>query len=296
MAITASLVKELRERTGAGMMECKKALVETDGDLEKAVELMRKSGAAKADKKAGRVAAEGIVAAAISADRKIGALVEVNSETDFVAKEENFIAFANAVAQCVLDNAPADVDALLGMQLPGFDGDSVDEARRHLIAKIGENLNVRRFVRLESSDGHIGQYLHGKRIGVLVEMTGGDADLARDIAMHIAASRPVCVSEADVPAERVRKEKEIFVAQAEKSGKPPEIVEKMVGGQVKKFLKEITLLGQPYVKDPDQSVEKLLAANSAAVSGFSRIEVGEGIEKKVDNFAEEVMAQAGAGA
>lgn len=294
MAITAAMVKELRERTGAGMMECKKALVECDGDIEKAVEEMRKSGAAKADKKAGRVAAEGILAFAQSDDGSSAVLVEVNSETDFVAKADDFLAYCSAVAQCALDSDPADMDALMALELPGYDGNSVEEARRNLIAKIGENINVRRFSRMISADGTIGAYIHGGRIGVLVDMSGGSAELAKDIAMHVAASRPVCVKEDDVPQELLDKEKEIFSAQAAESGKPAEIIEKMVSGRMRKYLKEVTLLGQPFVKDPDQSIEKLLSANNATVVSFERLEVGEGIEKKEDNFAEEVMAQAGA--
>lgn len=292
MAITAALVKELRERTGAGMMECKKALVEAHGDIELAVEEMRKSGAAKADKKAGRVAAEGIVACRISDDGRTGVLVEINSETDFVAKADDFLAFAAAVAECALVSAPADIDGLNAAPLAAFGNQSVDEARRNLIAKIGENINVRRFARISSPDGLVGSYLHGTRIGVLVGMQGGDAELAKDVAMHVAASRPVCVSEDQVPAELIEKERGIYIAQAADSGKPQDIVEKMVDGRMRKFLKEVTLLGQPFVKDPDTSVEKLLAGRGAKVTAFERLEVGEGIEKKVDNFAEEVMAQA----
>jgi elongation factor Ts len=289
MAITAALVKELRERTGAGMMECKKALVETDGDIDVAIEHMRKTGLAKADKKAGRTAAEGLVVFKCSDDGKKAAMVEVNCETDFVTKGDDFINFANAVAQAALEGEPADIDALLALPLEG--GDSVADTTKALIAKIGENMNVRRFV-TKTTDGVLGAYLHGGRIGVMVELQGGDAALAKDIAMHIAASKPACVSEADVPAELIEKEKEIFAAQAAESGKPAEIIEKMVGGRIKKFLKEVTLLGQPFVKDPDQTVEQLLKAAGATVVGFDRLEVGEGIEKKVENFAEEVMAQA----
>jgi elongation factor Ts len=289
MAITAALVKELRERTGAGMMECKKALVETNGDIEAAIEQMRKSGAAKADKKAGRTAADGMVA--IAGDDKRKAIVEVNCETDFVAKGDDFQGFANAVAERILTSKPADVDALLAMPLKDGEETTVSETLKQLIAKIGENMTVRRFALLETEAGLLEAYSHGSRIGVVVELEGGNADLARDIAMHIAASKPECVSEAEVPAEVIEKEKEIFSAQAAESGKPPEIVEKMVGGRIKKFLKEITLLGQPFVKDPDQTVEKLLADAGAKVVRFVRFEVGEGIEKKQENFADEVMAQ-----
>jgi len=289
MAITAALVKELRERTGAGMMECKKALVETNGDIEGAIELMRKTGLAKADKKAGRIAAEGLIVFKASDDGKRAVMVEVNCETDFVTKGDDFVNFANRVAETALKEQPADIDALLATPIDG--GDSVADTTKALIAKIGENTNVRRFVS-RSTDGVLGCYLHGGRIGVMVELQGGDEALARDIAMHVAASNPACVSEADVPAELIEKEKEIFTAQAAESGKPPEIVEKMVGGRIKKYLKEVTLLGQPFVKDPDQTVEQLVKNAGATVVGFERLEVGEGIEKKTENFAEEVMAQA----
>ena len=289
MAITAGLVKDLRERTGAGMMECKKALVETDGDIEAAIDLMRKSGAAKADKKAGRTAAEGLIVFKNSSDSKNAVMVEVNAETDFVTKGDDFLNFSSAVAKTALDQKPADIDALLVLPLDG--GENIADATKTLIAKVGENMNVRRFVS-RTTDGVLGIYLHGGRIGVMVELNGGDETLAKDIAMHVAASRPNCVGEDDVPAKLIEKEKEIFSAQAAESGKPPEIIEKMVGGRIKKFLKEITLLNQPYVKDPDQTVGQLVKAAGATVVGFDRLEVGEGIEKKVDNFAEEVMAQA----
>ena len=287
MQITAALVKELRERTGAGMMECKKALVETAGDIDAAVEQMRKSGAAKADKKAGRVAAEGTIV--IAADSGTAVLAEVNCETDFVAKDENFKKFAAEVAQLVLSQRPKDVEELKEMLLAG--GTTVESARQELVAKIGENINVRRFSLVETPDAVIGQYLHGNRIGVVVTLQGGDENLARDIAMHVAASRPVCVSEDQVPDELLAQEKAIFMAQAEQSGKPADIIEKMVGGRLKKYLKEVTLEGQPFVKDPDQSVGQLLKQAGASVSQFVRYEVGEGIEKKQENFADEVMAQ-----
>jgi len=289
MAITAAQVKELRERTGAGMMECKKTLVETNGDIEAAIELMRKTGLAKADKKADRVAAEGIIAMARSTDGKQAVLVEVNCETDFVAKGDDFTAFANEVANTALNSGASTAEALLEAVIDG--GKSVEETRKELIAKIGENITVRRVSRAES-EGVVGAYMHGSRIGVLTSLDGGDEALARDIAMHVAASKPVCVSADNVPAEVIEKEKEIFTAQALESGKPPEIVEKMIGGRINKFLKEITLVGQPFVKDPDQTVEKLLAANGATVTAFDRLEVGEGIEKKEEDFVAEVMAQA----
>jgi elongation factor Ts len=287
VAITASLVKELRERTGAGMMECKKALVETDGDIDAAAELMRKSGAAKADKKAGRVAADGTIKIKISDDGKKAAVVEINSETDFVAKDDNFQAFADAVTQAVFDNEPADIDAIADLKLA--DGQTVEEARQSLISKIGENIKVRRFEIIKTDNGLV-SYQHGARIGVVVDSSAA-ADMARDIAMHIAAVNPSCVAEADVPVEEVEKEKRILIAQAESSGKPPEIIEKMIQGRLKKFLAEITLLGQPFVKDPDQTVGKLLKSADAEVTGFTRFEVGEGIEKKQEDFAAEVMAQ-----
>ncbi len=290
MEISASMVKELRERTGSGMMECKKALTEANGNLDAAVELLRKSGLAKADKKASRTAAEGLIVVETSADAKRAAMVEVNCETDFVAKEPAFVDFARAVAKCVLTNKATSVDELAAVPLNKGQSQTVDEVRKALIAKIGENMSVRRFVVYESAAGKIASYLHGTRIGVLVEIQGAGDDLARDIAMHVAASKPVCVNESEVPADVVAKEKEIFLAQAAESGKPPEILEKMVQGKVKKFLKEVTLLGQPFVKDPDTAVEKLLQANKATVARFQRFEVGEGIEKKSGNFAEEVMA------
>ena len=288
MAITAALVKELRERTGAGMMECKKFLTETDGDIEAAIESMRKAGMAKADKKAGRVAAEGLAKIKSSEDNKNAIIVEVNSETDFVTKGDDFIEFVDSIADCVLANKPADLETLLA--LPLASGTSVEVTRKELIAKIGENMSVRRFEIIENADV-IGTYQHGERIGVMVELEGGDVALGKDIAMHIAASRPVCVSEADVSQDALDKEREIFSAQAAESGKPAEIIEKMVEGRIKKFLKEVTLLGQPFVKDPDQTVEQLLKANNASVKRFVRFEVGEGIEKKEENFADEVMAQ-----
>ena len=283
MAVTAALVKELRERTGAGMMECKKALVETNGDMDTAIENLRKSGLAKADKKAGRVAAEGKVVVAQQGARAV--LVEVNSETDFVAKDDNFLAFANAVAQAALD-----VDSVEALQSAALDGASVEDARQALVAKLGENIQVRRMAGL-SSEGTIGSYIHGGRIGVLVELEGGDEELAKDLAMHVAALSPAYATADEVPAEVLNKEKEILVAQAADSGKPAEIIEKMVEGRLRKFLAEITLVGQPFVKDGDVTVGKLLDQKGASVKGFTRLAVGEGIEKKEENFAEEVMQQ-----
>jgi elongation factor Ts len=285
------MVKELRERTGAGMMDCKKMLVQTDGNLDAAIDEMRKSGAAKADKKSSRVAADGKVVIAISDDGKEAAIVEVNCETDFVAKDENFINFVNAIAARVLADEPADIAALSA--LPLDTGESVEETRTGLIAKIGENIQVRRFELVSAPQGQVFSYSHGVRIGVVLSMTGGDETLGKDIAMHIAASRPICVSEADVPAENLSKEKEILIAQAEGSGKPTNIIEKMVEGRLRKYLSEITLLGQNFVKNPDITVAELLQNANAEVANFVRYEVGEGIEKKQEDFAAEVMAQIG---
>jgi elongation factor Ts len=281
------MVKELRERTGAGMMECKKALVETGGDMDGAIEFLRKSGLAQADKKASRVAAEGKIALAVADDGHEAVMLEVNCETDFVAKDDSFVAFTEAVAQNALAGHPADVDALMQTSI---DGATVEEARQALVSKIGENIQVRRFVRV-SSDGSLGAYVHGGRIGVLVDLTGGDLELARDLAMHVAAMNPEFVSADDVPAEVMAREKDILIAQAEGSGKPADIVEKMVEGRLRKHLSGITLLGQAFVKDGDLTVEKLLKQNNASVKGFQRIAVGEGIEKKQENFADEVMQQ-----
>ena len=292
MAISAAMVKDLRDRTGAGMMECKKALLESGGDIEAAIEAMRKSGQAKADKRASRVAAEGVVAIESGAGNRSAAMVEVNCETDFVAKEDGFRSFAADIARRALDESPADLAALLEAPMEQGGAATVEERRKELAARIGENMSVRRFARLESEEGVVGAYLHhGGRIGVLVELTKTDAAAAKDVAMHIAANRPMCVSETDIPAETLEKEKEIFRAQAADSGKPPEIVEKMIAGRLKKFVSEVTLLGQPFVKDPDISVQKYLAGSGAGVAAFQRFEVGEGIEKKSGNFAEEVMAQ-----
>ncbi len=286
--ITAALVKELRERTGSGMMECKRALQETGGDIEAAVELMRKAGQAKADKKASRIAAEGLIV--IRQATGAAAMVEINCETDFVTKNDDFRAFADAVAETVLSNEPADLDALLTLRMAN--GQSVEQNRRDCIARIGENINVRRFARLASARGVLGCYLHGARIGVLVELEGGDADLAKDIAMHVAASRPLCVSADQVPADLVAKEREIYAAQAAASGKPAHIVEKIVEGKLRDYYEAVTLLGQPFIKAEDkQSVENLLKARKAQVIRFERFELGEGIEKKADSFAADVMAQ-----
>jgi len=286
MSISASMVKELRERTGAGMMECKKALVETGGDIDGAIELLRKSGQAKADKRAGRIAADGRIVVATDGNRAV--IAEINSETDFVAKDENFIAFVDSVAATALAGRAEDVKALLAE--PRADGKILEAARTELANKLGENISVRRFARVDGAD-QLGSYTHGARIGAVVSLSGGDAELARNVAMHVAATNPVCIDEAGVPAETLESERRIITEQAQQSGKPPEIIEKMVSGRMAKFLKEITLLGQPFVKDPDVSVSDLLKAAGAQVKQFIRYEVGEGIEKKQENFAEEVMSQ-----
>ncbi|MEL6949304.1 MAG: translation elongation factor Ts [Pseudomonadota bacterium] len=290
MAITAAMVKELRERTGVGMMECKKALVKADGDMEAAAQLLRESGQAKADKKAGRVAAEGRIIVRHGDTAAI--IIEVNCETDFVANDDNFIDFAESVAAVALAQRPADVDALMAATFA--DGETVEATRTALIAKIGENIGVRRFDIVEAGDGALASYTHGARIGSLVAVSGGDDALGKDLAMHVAASSPVCVDEAGVPQDTIDSERAILVEQAKGSGKPDDIIAKMVDGRMRKFLGEITLVGQPFVKDPDQTVGKLLKQHSATVSGFVRYEVGEGVEKKEDNFAEEVMAQVAA--
>ena len=286
MSVTAAMVKDLRERTGAGMMECKKALVETAGDMDAAAEALRVSGQAKADKKAGRVAADGTVVIHHEGNKAV--IAEINSETDFVAKDDNFLAFANAVAAVALASGTTDVVALAEKKLA--DGRSIESARTDLVSKVGEKISIRRIAILENK-GPIAYYSHGARIGVVVALTGGDEDLARDLAMHIAATNPMCIDESGVSAETLESERRIYAEQAAESGKPPEIVEKMVVGRVAKFLKEVTLVGQPFVKNPDLTVGKLLASASASVSSFIRFEVGEGIEKKVENFADEVRKQ-----
>ena len=289
MSITASQVKELRERTGAGMMECKRALVETNGDIDAAIEHMRKAGLAKADKKAGRIAAEGRIALRVSGDAKSAVIIEVNCETDFVSGGDEFASFVDSVADIAVTQKPESVEALGGLKLGEI---TVDEVRRVLVAKIGEKISIRRIEFVVSDTGRFGQYMHGTRIGVLVDLKGGDDSLAKDLAMHVAASKPTHVSADDVPAGVVSKEREILTAQAVDSGKPEEIVAKMVDGRIRKYLGEITLLGQPFVKDPEVTVEKLLEQAAASVAGFVRFEVGEGIEKKVENFVDEVRAQA----
>ncbi|AOD14430.1 translation elongation factor Ts [Xanthomonas fragariae] len=290
MEITASLVKELRERTGAGMMECKKALVENAGDIDAAAEWLRKSGLAKADKKADRVAAEGRIATAQAGGKAV--LVEVNSETDFVAKDENFLAFTVTVASAALNSDATDAEALKSIKLDS--GETIEERRAAVIAKVGENLQVRRLVRIDSAD-NVAAYVHGGRIGVLVELKGGDIELARGIAMHIAAMNPPHIKASDVPAEFVAKEKEIELAKmSEKDkSKPAEILEKIISGKISKIVNEVTLYGQPYVLNTDQTVGQAVKAAGADVVFFQRLAVGEGIEKVVEDYAAEVMKQAG---
>ncbi len=285
MEVTASLVKELRERTGAGMMECKKSLVEHGGDIEAAIEAMRKSGQAKAAKKAGRIAAEGVIVLSLQDQR--AAMVEVNCETDFVSKGDDFKQFAEAVAKLAVQQSSTEVSDLLDMRLDT--GKTVEQTRQDLIAKFGENINLRRVTTLNANC--LGSYLHGNRIGVLVNLEAGNTQLAKDIAMHIAASRPICVSSEQIPPAELDKEREIYRAQAAETKKPADIIDKMVEGRMKKYYGEVTLLGQPFIKDPEQTVGQLLKAQHAQVLSFQRFEVGEGIEKKVDNFAQEVMQQ-----
>jgi elongation factor Ts len=287
--ITASMVKELRERTGLGMMECKKALEEAAGDMKKAEDLLRIKSGAKASKVAGRVAAEGTIAAFIAADGKTGALVEVNSETDFVAKDPSFGAFAGAVAQTAVTQKIASTDAIAQAKLPG--GETVEAARQALVMKLGENMTLRRLA-LHRAQGQLAHYLHGKKIGVMVDFSGGDDTLGKDLAMHIAASKPIAVSKDQVPAEAIAREREIARARAVESGKPANLLDKITEGSVQKYLSEVTLLGQPFVRDDKMTVEKLLSSRGAKVNGFSLFVVGEGIEKKQTDFAAEVAAQA----
>lgn len=290
ITINAVMVKELRERTGSGMMECKRALVEANGDMELAIENMRKSGLAKADKKSGRIAAEGIIGVKVSDDGKVVAIVDVNCETDFVAKADDFVSFVNSVTNALLNADSIETEEqLLAMPLEG--GVTVDEMRRGLISTLGENITVRRFERFKTAEGGTACYLHGSKIGVIVELAVSDQELGKDIAMHIAASKPQFVSEEQVPSDIIEKEKDIFRALSLESGKPADIIEKMITGQVRKFLAEVTLLGQPFIKDDKVTVGGLVSKKGNKAIRFIRFEVGEGIEKKEENFAEEVMAQ-----
>jgi elongation factor Ts len=292
VTISAAMVKELRERTSSGMMECKKALVEANGDMDLAIENMRKAGLAKADKKSGRIAAEGIIGVKVSDDGKAVAIVDINCETDFVAKAEGFVNFVKSVTEGLLNADDIDSEEKL-LSMPLEDGVTVDEIRRGLISTLGENITVRRFEKFKA-DGGTACYLHGKKIGVIVELAVADDELGKDIAMHIAASKPVCVSPDQIAAETVEKEKEIFLAQQEEKikGKPADIVEKMVAGRVSKFFSEVTLLGQAFIKDDKKTVGQLAKEKGNTIVRFSRFEVGEGIEKKEENFAEEVAAYA----
>ncbi|HEX5364520.1 MAG TPA: translation elongation factor Ts [Gallionella sp.] len=293
--VTASMVKELREATGLGMMECKKALVEADGDLKVAEEQLRIKSGAKASKAASRVTAEGLVSAYLAQDAKTGAVVEVNCETDFVGKNDDFIAFAKNVAETVAKNNPADLEALSGMALANDTG-TVEEVRKALVMKIGENVSIRRFERYETADGQLSAYLHGSKIGVLVNFTGGDEAMGRDIAMHIAASKPKSVDASGVNPEDIATERRIAIEKAKESGKPEAMLEKIAEGTVQKFLKEVTLLGQVFVKAEDgkQTIEQLLKSKNASVVAFQMFVVGEGIEKKVEDYAAEVAAAAAA--
>ena len=296
MQISASMVKELRDRTGAGMMDCKKALQETAGDIEAAIDAMRKSGVAKAAKKAGRIAAEGTIVIERGAAGSQAVILEVNCETDFVARDENFQKFSRELASTLLEQGNGPPESLADLPLNGTEARSVEEARQELVAKLGENISIRRHARVRQSRGRtLGIYVHGIRIGVIVDLSTDNPVLAKDLAMHIAAANPLCVDEQDVPRDVLEKEREIQLAHAGQSGKPEHIVEKMVDGRVKKFIKENTLLGQAFVKDPDMSVADLLKTNNARVNGFTRYEVGEGLEKKADNFAAEVMQQGRSG-
>ncbi|OFZ68191.1 MAG: translation elongation factor Ts, partial [Betaproteobacteria bacterium RBG_16_58_11] len=285
--ITASMVKELRERTGLGMMECKKALAEADGDMKKAEDLMRIKSGAKANKAASRIAAEGVIGSFISADGKLGALVELNCETDFVAKNDEFAALAKETAKLVADHNPSDLEALSNLKLAS--GQTVEEARKALVMKLGENMTLRRMARFDTS-GRLSVYLHGNKIGVMVDLQGGDESLGKDLAMHIAASKPVAISRDQVAVELIERERDIAKARALESGKPANLLDKIVEGSVNKFLSEITLHGQPFVKDDKLTVEKLLASKNAQVNTFQMFIVGEGIEKKVVDFAAEVAA------
>ena len=286
--ITAAIVKELRERTGAGMMDCKKALVATEGDMEKAIDFLREKGLSQAAKKAGRVAAEGAVVAHVTEDGKVGAIVEVNCETDFVGQNENFQALAKSIAALIVETNPADVETLLASEL---DGKAVKDVVTEAIAKIGENISVRRFVRFESAEGKVYSYIHaGGKIGVLVDMKGGDLELGKDIAMQVAAANPQYLDRTEVPASELEHEKDILTEQARNEGKPEKIIEKMVLGRINKYYNDVCLVDQEFIKDGDLTISKLLKSKNAEVARFARFQLGEGIEKKQENFAEEVAA------
>jgi elongation factor Ts len=291
VTITASMVSELRARTNAAMMDCKKFLQMTNGDIDKAIEEMRKAGATKAAKREGKTTAEGIISIESAADGKTAVLIEVNCETDFVARADDFQQFAKQIAKRALETKTGDATALLAIPYVAGQAETIEQVRQALVAKIGENITVRRVTLIESNN-IVATYMHGSRIGVLVELHGGSMELGRDMAMQVAASRPEVVSQEQVPAELIAKEREIYIAQAAESGKPQDIIEKMVTGRITKFLDEVSLVGQPFVKDPDMKVAAVLKKANANVVQFIRFEVGEGIEKKADNFVAEVMAQA----
>lgn len=288
--ITASLVKELRERVGGGMLECKKALEEADGNIEKAIEVLRKSGAAKAEKKSGRTAAEGVIIVKCDATGKNAIMLEINCETDFVAKDTNFVEFAHNIAACGLDKITKSVDELLSLPYKAGETKTVSKAREDLVAKIGENITIRRMAFLQSQTT-IGTYVHGNRIGVLVTLSTDNQELGKDIAMQIAAQKPEAINAEDLPQELLAKEKEIFAAQVKDSGKPPQIIQKMVEGKLQKFINEVTLTGQQFIKDPNTTIGELLKKANTKVLEFVRFEVGEGIEKEKTDFAKEVMEQ-----
>ena len=290
MPVTAKMVKELRDRTGAGMMDCKKALVEVGGDIEKAAQFLRERGSANADKKAGRITADGKIAQHISSDSKYGVLVEINCETDFVARDASFVAFASEVADYIAENRPDSLQSLLDGVLTS--GERIEAAKNSLISVIGENISVRRFETVQTVSGTVYGYLHGQKIGVLISVVGGSGELGRDLAMHIAASNPIAIDESGISREELDREKKIFLTQAEESGKPKTVIEKIVEGKIKKYINEKTLLGQQFVKDTEITVGDLLERHNAQVEGFTRYELGEGLEKRNEDFVGEVLAQA----
>ena len=287
--ITAQMVKELRDRTGAGMMECKKALLDSSGDMDKAVEEMRKAGQAKADKKSSRIAAEGVITLSISDDNSIANMVEINCETDFVAKDENFLKFVKTISEVSLKNYKGSVDDFNNSKHPS--GKTIEEIRLELVSKVGENVKIRRVQNIKNDGNYMGHYMHGTKIGVVVVLQKGNEELAKDVCMHIAAMKPRALNANDIPQEDLEKEREIFVAQAKESGKPDDIIQKMVDGKLKKYISEVTLVDQTFVKDNEITISKLLEKHDNSVLSFYRLEVGEGVEKKDENFADEVMAQ-----
>ena len=287
--ITAQMVKELRDRTGAGMMECKKALLDSSGDMDKAVEEMRKAGQAKADKKSSRIAAEGVITLSISDDNSIANMVEINCETDFVAKDENFLKFVKTISEVSLENYKGSVDDFNNSKHPS--GKTIEEIRLELVSKVGENVKIRRVQNIKNDGNYMGHYMHGTKIGVVVVLQKENEELAKDVCMHIAAMKPRALNANDIPQEDLEKERDIFVAQAKESGKPDDIIQKMVDGKLKKYISEVTLVDQTFVKDNEITISKLLEKHDNSVLSFYRLEVGEGVEKKDENFADEVMAQ-----